>query len=73
MKFLAEMTGKFSWKFCQCRGQKGDKPPGPEGYHRPPPPNKINSFKDYFELNFDPGSKVKLKIGFQNFLNFYQK
>ena len=29
--------------------------------------NKIYSFKAYFELNFDPGPKFKLKMGFQNF------
>ena len=35
--------------------------------------NKIYSFKAYFELNFDPGPKFKLKMGFQNFLKFWQK
>ena len=52
--------------FANVKDKRGTKerPPGPKGYHRPPPPHKIYSFKDYFELNFDPGPKFKLKMGF---------
>ena len=57
------MRGPSFANVKEKRGTK-ERPPGPEGYHRPPPPHKMYSFKDYFELNFDPGPKFKLKMRF---------